>query len=393
MKPDHDHDPAMDRRTFVRAAAAAFGATLLEGTSRTSAEEAGAGPQADALPLGIPGPYPGRVIEVHHPGSVVQRRVQRGPVRDMVRRGIAELTGAPGDVDAWRRFFEPGDVVGIKVNPVGAPRAISSHELVHEVVAGVKSAGVKAEDIIVFDRYRRQFRRAGYVQNLPDGVRWDAAVDDYDNVQLDIDGYDPDVYREMDLVSAQYQDPRDDRSRRSHLCLIVSRKVNKIINLPVLKDHGSAGVTLALKNMSHGFVNNVARSHATPTTNACNTFIPAIVSMPQIRSRVVLHILDGTKGVWEGGPSAAAATTWDQRTLYFATDPVALDRMAWEVVDRKRVAMGLPVVAQSHFRQPRDEQARRFHSYRQPQHIELASALGLGVFDRAAITHRRVELS
>ena len=32
--------------------------------------------------------------------------------------------------------------------------------------------------------------------------------------------------------------------------------------LPVLKDHGSAGVTGALKNMSHGSVNNVARSHS-----------------------------------------------------------------------------------------------------------------------------------
>ena len=35
------------------------------------------------------------------------------------------------------------------------------------------------------------------------------------------------------------------------------REVNKLINLPVLKDHQSAGVTLALKNLSHGLVNNV----------------------------------------------------------------------------------------------------------------------------------------
>ena len=115
--------------------------------------------------------------------------------------------------------------------------------------------------------------------------------------------------------------------------------------------------------------------------------------MPQIRSKVVLHILDGTKAVFEGGPSAAAATTWAERTIYFATDPVALDRISWEVVDRKRLAMGLPVVAQSYFRQPRDEEAQRFHSYRQPQHIELAAALGLGVFDREEIQHSRFALA
>ena len=78
--------------------------------------------------------------------------------------------------------------------------------------------------------------------------------------------------------------------------------------------------------------------------------------------------------------------------MYFATDPVALDRISWEVVDRKRLAMGLPVVARSYFRQPRDEEAQRFHSYRQPQHIELAAALGLGVFDREEIQHSRFAL-
>ena len=35
---------------------------------------------------------------------------------------MMELTGADGWVDAWRQFFEPGDVVGIKVNPVGQPK-------------------------------------------------------------------------------------------------------------------------------------------------------------------------------------------------------------------------------------------------------------------------------
>ena len=36
--------------------------------------------------------------------------------------------------------------------------------------------------------------------------------------------------------------------------------VNKIITIPNLKDHKSAGVTV-VKNMSHGMNNNVARSH------------------------------------------------------------------------------------------------------------------------------------
>jgi hypothetical protein len=405
-----DHPPrsfhvpgSMCRRAFVRAAiagGAVLASGVLPGKEEEKAQAGGGGkppPKPDPQPaptrLGIPGPFPGRVVEVRHLGSIKGRAFVRDAVRDMVGRGMMDLTGAPDPTAAWRSFFEPGDVVGVKVNPVGAPLAISSHELVHEVAAGLRAAGVRPEDIVIFDRYRAQFIRAGYLKNLPEGVRWDASVEDYDDVQLAIEGYDPDAYREMDLVSVGRHDPADPRARRSHLSLIVSRKVQKIINLPVLKDHGSAGVTLALKNMSHGFVNNVARSHASASTNACNTFIPAICSMPQIRSKVVLHILDGLRGIFEGGPSGRMNTVFDHHALYFATDPVAMDRIGWEIIDAKRASKALPPVAESRWQPPRNDEEHRRNSFRQPEHIELSAALGLGVFDRERIDFRKLDLS
>src|SRR5438105_13429686 len=259
---------------------------------------------------GIPGPFPGRVVEVAHAGSVVGDAVQEPITATMMERGMSELVGSPNAVEAWRRLFAPGDVVGIKVNPVGAPHAISNFATVRAIIAGLKSAGVRPQDIVVFDRYRQQLLRAGYREQLPDGVRWDASVEDYDNVQLDIQGYDPEVYVAVELAALGRHDPKDDRTRRSHLSLIASRQLDKIINVPVLKDHGSAGVTLALKNLSHGLVNNVARSHATHATNACNIFIPAVVALPPIRRKVVLHVLDGLLAVYQGGPSANEKFTW-----------------------------------------------------------------------------------
>ena len=71
--------------------------------------------------LSMPGLYPGRVCAVENPAVLVSGQYQAEPVRKMMRRGMMELTGADGWVDAWRQFFEPGDVVGIKVNPVGRP--------------------------------------------------------------------------------------------------------------------------------------------------------------------------------------------------------------------------------------------------------------------------------
>ncbi|MBI4583265.1 MAG: DUF362 domain-containing protein [Planctomycetes bacterium] len=380
---------SLDRRGFVKSAvAAALGGTLLSSCS-TAPKDAASRP---AAPSGYPGPFPGRVVEVRHPGAVKGQAVDRDALRDMVSRGLMELAGAPDAASAWRFFFQPGEVVGLKVNPVGAPRAITHHELVHEVVQGLKSAGVAPRDILVFDRYRAQMLKAGYVKNLPEGLRWEASSEDYDNVQLDIAGYDPEVFCEMDLISPGHHDPKDPRARRSHLSLIVSRRVQKIINLPVLKDHASAGVTLALKNMSHGFVNNVARSHATHGMNVCNYFIPAICSMPQVRAKVVLHLLDGLRGVFDGGPDAAMGKVWTHNTLYFATDPVAMDRIGWETVDRKRLSVGLSPVAEARFRAPADEEQHRSNSFQQPQHIEIAGALGLGVFDRDRIDHRQIAL-
>ncbi len=66
----------------------------------------------------------------------------------------------------------------------------------------------------------------------------DIKGDDLKTGNLDrVAGYDPDEFMVMELVGAGL-DPKDDRTRRSHLGLLVTRRVNKIVLLPVLKDHG-----------------------------------------------------------------------------------------------------------------------------------------------------------
>ena len=62
----------------------------------------------------IPGLFPGRVVEVEHGGSIINGAFQREAVRDMLRRGMVELTGAPDWVSAWRMFVSPGEVIGLK---------------------------------------------------------------------------------------------------------------------------------------------------------------------------------------------------------------------------------------------------------------------------------------
>lgn len=424
--------------------------------------------------LGMPGSYPGRVIEVRKSGAVRPKdhSVDPDAIHTMMARGMCELTSADHPTEAWRRFFERGDIVGIKVNPVGRKPnpgegwrkpvgSISSPEVLLEVVAGLRSAGVRAQDIVVFERYANEFRDTrfngtdtGYEELMRcrpmQGVRWYASSAGYDNDQLEIDGllpgrrkerdphvvgYDPDVFVTMGFANPDTS-PKDDRRFRSHLSLIVTKMVNKIITIPVLKDHRSAGVTLAIKNMSHGMNNNVSRSHIggiyrgdgeeNSNPNQCNTFIPLASGQQPLREKAVLHVMDGLVGVYEGGPGNWNRTwgTWRRDSLFFGTDPVAMDHVGWDIIDQKRAQEGWPPVASmgnvlsyapvemlsarlamfaastpaeaaalsaAGFRAgPRATPLEGFDR-RQPEHVILAGTLGMGVFDSRQIEHRTVQ--
>lgn len=342
--------------------------------------------------LAMPGPYRGRVVRVNHGGSIISGQYQAEPVQQMMRRGMMELTGAPDWQSAWKVFVQPGDVVGIKLNPVGQPHVISDATVVREVIAGLEAAGVKRRDIVAYDRYRDQFFQAGFDKWLPEGVRILNAAPSYDEIQLgmyantpNVTGYDPDHYMEMALTRPDV-DVNSPAARRSFAAKFITKEVNKLINLPLLKDHQSAGVTLALKNLSHGLVNNVSRSHSTASLNACGAFIPAVVSIPTIRNKAVLHIMDGIKALYHGGPSARPQFVWEHKTMFFASDPVALDHIGWQELDEKRLAVGRLKLA--------DELPDKFSTFvrKQPEHVEMAGALGLGEWDLKKIDVRRLKL-
>src|SRR5262245_65973713 len=102
----------------------------------------------------------------------------------MMEKGMTTLTGAPGWTDAWRSFFEKGDVVGIKVCPVGGARLSSDAAVLHNILDGLKEAGIKARDVIVFNRYRQATFAAGNDQGVPSGVRMAFASEAYNRLPV-----------------------------------------------------------------------------------------------------------------------------------------------------------------------------------------------------------------
>jgi uncharacterized protein (DUF362 family) len=368
----------LGRRELFAALMAGGGAAVLRGQG---------GASGTGSPFGLPGPYPGRVIEVAHAHSCEERRYNREAVRDMLRRGMMELTGAPSWEDAFRVFFRKGDVVGLKLNPVGRPHVISSPEVVQEIIASLNAIGIPHRDIVAYDRYKREFIQAGFDKWLPQGVRWIGATDQPHPLQLDMDGYDETQYVELPLALPK-ANPSDPHHRRSYLSRFITKEVNKLINLCVLKHHQSAGITLALKNLSHGLVNNVSRSHSTPSNNSCGTFIPAIVDHRIIRQKTVLNITDAVLAAYHGGPGGKVRNyVWEHKTMYFSTDPVAMDRVGWEVLDEKRKQMGREPLALAQM--DADSSFVRM----QPEHVDIAGTLGLGISDLTKIDLRKIQLA
>jgi uncharacterized protein (DUF362 family) len=309
---------------------------------------------------------------VVHSGASTARGYEAAVIRQVIRQALVDLTGAPDHVAAWRKLVQPGDVVGLKINPNGNEQIRSSQPFFAEILDGLLEVGIRREDLFVYERYRELLEPvSGW---FPSWVKLVSAAPGYDDVQQNISGYDPDTWVDFDGVLPK-QDPNDVVARRSHAALFLSRTVTKVINCCVLKTHQASGVTLALKNLSHGFFNNANRSHPTPSDNRIASYIPAIVSHPLVRSKVVLNICDGIHGLYHGGPYGDERYVWRNQTVYVSTDPVALDKIGWRVIDEKRTSAGLRPVVLS----PRDPPQFNFDQTK-PQHIDVAGELGLGEY-------------
>src|SRR5215467_5611900 len=212
---------SMDRRAFVTRSCLGGVALLLDhfGTSPAYSQELI--PPAPPIrvnepklertsPHRMPGLYPGRVIEVADRAAITANRVSQPVVRRMLDEALRELTGDATAREAWARFVEPRDIVGIKINPSGAPACCSSPEIVREIVAGVHSAGVPLRNIRVYDRYAYEIDIGSYQTLVPLGVR----VIGVEDRRLGVSGYDPDIYCEANFFG--------EWETRSYMASIVS---------------------------------------------------------------------------------------------------------------------------------------------------------------------------
>ncbi len=381
----------MDRRTFVKGVCIGSASLLMQGLDPALRAdvtplvappiELHGLPDYKASPLGMPGLFPGRVIELRDPNAIVRNRVSQPIVRHMLEHAMKELTGEKSAQAAWAKFVEPHDIVGIKINPSGAPACCSSPEILREIIGSVQSVGVPARNILVYDRYSYEMDIGSYQALLPPGVRIFGIQEAFAGGA----GYEPNVYCDANFFG--------EWETRSYMASIVAHEVTKIINVPTMKDHSASGVTGALKNLAYGTFNNVARTHRAPYSFT-SPLIGLLCTVEPLRSKAVLHVMDGMRQVWHGGPLTQVQDFIDQPgILLVATDPVALDTIELEAIETKRRERGVSSLWQHDPNSITTNNNDFYHDaaknlfFRQPGHVAAAGKLGLGVADLKQIDH------
>lgn len=216
--------------------------------------------------------------------------------------------------ESWQQVVNAGEVIGLKVNCLAGKGISTTVELVEAICARLQQAGIKKRDIIIWDRLNADLEDAGFkIVSKGRGVRC------FGN---DMFGYESEL--------ATYG------SAGSLICKTLTRVCDAVINLPVLKDHGIAGVTIALKNM-FGAIHNPNKYHL----NVGDPYIADVYMLAPIRRKVRLTICDATTAQYEGGPSFMPHWTWKYNGLIAGTDPVALDYIGWHILEKKRAEMGM----------------------------------------------------
>jgi uncharacterized protein (DUF362 family) len=252
-------------------------------------------------------------------GAGLQLDEQR--VLNLLDKAMAAYTGRDKPVEAWKSVIPAkilaGGVIGLKVNGLGG-RGISTHAALTLAVAErLQQAGVRAGNILVWERDARSLNACGMTVNTdPSRVRC------YGN---DVGGY------EDEQVSWG--------SARIRLAKILTRECAMVINLPILKDHEMAGVTFSMKNM-YGVVDRPYELHG----NNCNPAVADVNCILAVREKVWFTIGDAITSVYDGGPGFRPERLWYPNALVVGEDRVALDQTAWQMIEHKRAEAGMPTL-------------------------------------------------
>ena len=376
-----------------------------------------------------------RVVSVAARDMLLQGTYNPDAVKKAFAAGMMELTGEKTDANAWSSLFSPADVVGIKINCIGAPKISTSLESVKATIDGLKSAGVGENNILIWDRSDRELWRTGLQLNKgSSGVRVLGASNVPEAVMPWVEGYDRNVFvafedgtlkkfRELSrrdftrdashreifnsvtwlwtLIRLGHENAKKyeseirrlytDYSDREGIKRIAEEVADRFNDVTIEDEDKSFFANIVTRDITK-LVNIAVLKHnedsgvtwATKnialgvTTNKvrfhidyCTKAIAEILATPCLKTKMVLHIGEAAK---ISTVSVAGARLAADNRIFFSRDPVAMDRIGLDLLEEKRRAQGL-------------ESIRPIST-----HIAACARKGLGTDDLAKIDLRALSV-
>jgi hypothetical protein len=279
-------------------------------------------------------PVQSRVVMVEDAQATSAFEPQPAIVQDMVNRAVSKLAGKDDVVQAWRAILSTQDVVGLKVFCAPGPASGTRPAVVGAVVRGLLAAGLPSRNIVIWDKQLADLRAAGF----------DDLAQRYD-VRLAGSaerGYDEKTFYEKELMGElvsgdlEFDKYGTKTGRKSYVSKLLTGDLTRIITITPLLNHNLAGATGNLYSLAAGSVDNFVRfeSQAARLAEA----VPEIYALPALSDHVALSITDALVGQYEGETTSSLHYAKALNQIWVSKDPVALDVLAIQELDREREA-------------------------------------------------------
>jgi hypothetical protein len=323
------------RRLFLKrvgqaALLAAAGRCPAQTSTRSANDFAQNLPHLTTIPSGgpIPDSVKSVVVDNRNPMILAGPQLHEAALTILIDEAIRLVTNCTTMEQAWRKLFKADDVIGIKFDEVGYAKLNTTDVLAELLVKSLEGAGFKRDRIVLIEV---PDALAGNLKTRPRAFGW----------------------QEEETVFA---------SGRERMAKVLDQ-VSALINVPFLKTDNITGVAGALRNVSLPFVRRQARYFA----NGGTPFIPDIVALPEIRSRLKLNLVNGLRAVFDKGPEVHPGCIWPHAGILVSTDPVAVDSVSVDLINTRRNEANLPPIGDAKARLP---------------HIHAAAQHGLGTDDQ-----------
>jgi len=287
-----------------------------------------------------------RVVMVQAPNATVTFNPQPDKIPPMIQRGLTNLTGRATPKEAWLSLISTQDTIGLKVCSTPGPTSGTRPAVVEAVVKSLLAAGLPPKQIVVWDKHLSDLRQAKFFDLAERyGVRVAGAAEA---------GYDEKVYYPMALIGQlvwgdlEFGKKGEGIGRNSYFSRLVTQQITKVVNITPLLNHNLVGVSGALWGLAMSSVDNTLRFENDPDRLA--SAVPEILVRPIIDDRialgdrVALNIVDALICQYQGEEQTMLHFSVELNQLWFSTDPVALDVLSIQEIDRQRKASKVPEV-------------------------------------------------